>query len=131
MRREPGRGRFGRALDAFLVLVALHSFAVGFFLLLATRWGARFGGFGEVQPLFFARQAGIFHFVAGTAYLIERFRYGGVTIVLVAKATAVAFLATAALAGEGAWSIPLSAAGDGLMGLAIWWLRRRERAEGG
>jgi hypothetical protein len=105
--------------------VALHSYAVGAFLLFATEWGARFGGFGEVSPLFFARQAGIFHFVLATAYLVEWFRYRGVVILLSAKATAVVFLVAAWALGTEAWSVPLSALGDGVMGLVAFVLSRR------
>ena len=65
-----------------IVLVSAHSFAVGSFLLFATRWGTAFGGWAEVEPLFFARQAGIFHFVVATSYLIEYFRYRGVVLVV-------------------------------------------------
>lgn len=114
-----------RLLPAYVVLVALHSYAVGAFLLFATEWGARFGGFGEVSPPFFARQAGIFHFVLATAYLVEWFRYGGVVILLSAKATAVVFLLAAWALGTDAWSVPLSALADGLMGLAALVLWRR------
>jgi hypothetical protein len=114
-----------RLLSAYVVLVALHSYAVGAFLLFATEWGARFGGFGEVSPLFFARQAGIFHFVLATAYLVEWFRYRGVVILLSAKATAVVFLVAAWALGTEAWSVPLSALGDGVMGLVAFVLFRR------
>jgi hypothetical protein len=97
---------------------------VGTFLLFATEWGSRFGGFGEVSPLFFARQAGIFHFVIATAYLVERFVHGGVVILLVAKATAVVFLLATWLLGVHAWSVPLSAAADAAMGVATLVLAR-------
>ena len=110
-----------------LVLVALHSYAVGVFLLFFTEWGARFGGFGAVSPLFFARQAGIFHFVVATGYLVEHFRYRGVVLVLMAKGTAVVFLTANALLGVDAWSVPLSAASDCAMGLAIWSVHRKAR----
>ncbi|MFN7987036.1 MAG: hypothetical protein U0529_06155 [Thermoanaerobaculia bacterium] len=129
-----GVGRFAgaegakRLLSTWVVLVALHSYAVGTFLLFATAWGARFGGFGEVTPLFFARQAGIFHFVIATAYLVERFVHGGVVIMLMAKATAVVFLLAVWLLGVDAWSIPLSAAGDAVMGVATFVLARRAGA---
>ncbi|MBK8594956.1 MAG: hypothetical protein IPN83_05095 [Holophagales bacterium] len=115
-----------RHLSAWVVLVALHSFGVGTFLLFATEWGARFGGFGGVSPLFFARQAGIFHFVIATAYLVERFVHGGVVILLLAKATAVVFLLAMWALGVNAWSIPLSAAADAAMGVATVLLVRRE-----
>jgi len=117
-----------RLLSAWVVLVALHSYAVGAFLLFATEWGARFGGFGEVSPLFFARQAGIFHFVLATAYLVDWFVHGSVTILLTAKAMAVLFLLTMWALGVNAWSVPLSAAGDAAMGAATFLLARRVSA---
>ena len=122
-----GRGRESRAhlLSAWVVLVALHSYVVGAFLLFATEWGARFGGFGAISPLFFARQAGIFHFVIATAYLVERFVHGGVVVLVLAKATAVVFLVAMWAVGVEAWSIPLSAAADAAMGAVTVLLARR------
>jgi hypothetical protein len=114
-----------RLFSAWVVLVALHSYAVGAFLLFATEWGVRFGGFGDVSPLFFAKQAGVFHFVLATAYLVERFVYGGVVILLSAKATGVVFLLAMWAAGADAWSVPLSAAGDAAMGVAAFLLAGR------
>ena len=108
-----------------VVLIAIHSYAVGFFLLFFTRWGAEFGGWGEVTPLFFARQAGIFHFVVATGYLIEYFRYRGVALMLATKALAVVFLGAMWLIDGGPWSVPLSLVGDGLMGLVVFVVHRR------
>ena len=125
LERFAGEEGAKRLLSAWVVLVALHSFAVGTFLLFATEWGARFGGFGDVSPLFFAWQAGIFHFVIATAYLVERFVHGGVVVMLMAKATAVVFLVAVWLLGVDAWSVPLSAAGDATMGVATLVLARR------
>lgn len=117
-----------RLLSVWVVLVAFHSYAVGAFLLFATEWGALFGGFGEVSPLFFARQAGIFHFVLATAYLVDWFAHGSVVILLTAKAMAVLFLLAMWALGVNAWSVPLSAAGDAAMGAATFLLARRVSA---
>lgn len=115
-----------RALETALVIaIALHSYAVGFFLLFFTRWGARFGGWGEVSPLFFARQAGIFHFVVASGYLLEYFRSRGVSLLLLAKATATVFLVAMMLADGGPWPLLASALGDALMGLAVWVVHRK------
>ena len=65
------RGALKRAERVLVVLIAVHSVGVGLALLFLTEWGAWLGGFGEVRPLFFARQAGIFHFVLATGYLLE------------------------------------------------------------
>jgi len=114
-----------RAERALVVLVALHSLVVGLFLTFATDWGARFGGFGEVRPLFFPRQAGAFHFVVAMVYLVELFRYRGVLLLVLTKSAAVVFLGLTVLLVSGApWVVPLSAAGDAAMGLAVFLLRR-------
>jgi hypothetical protein len=113
-----------RAERALVVLIAVHSIVVGLFLVLAPEWGARFGGFGPVQPLFFARQAGAFHFVAATAYLLEHFRYRGVLLLVVTKSVAVVFLLVMTALDSVPWVVPLSGVADGLMGLAVVLLRR-------
>jgi hypothetical protein len=110
-----------------VVLVALHSLAVAGFLLFATEWGVRFGGWGSASPLFFPRQAGIFHVVAALGYLIEYFRYRGVTFLVTTKAIAVVFLLTMTVIDGGPWTVPLSALADGLMGLAILVVHRKAR----
>jgi hypothetical protein len=110
-------------------LVALHSVAVGIGLIFLTRWGAALGGWPEVTPLFFARQAGIFHFVVVAGYLLEYHRSGGVTFLLTTKSIAVAFLLTMTAVDGGPWLVPASAAADGLMGAVVWFLHRRTLAE--
>lgn len=114
-----------RAERALVVLVAVHSLVVGLFLTFATDWGARFGGFGEARPLFFPRQAGAFHFVVAMVYLVELFRYRGVLLLVLTKSTAVVFLGLTVLLVPGSpWVVPLSAAGDAAMGLAVAFVRR-------
>jgi hypothetical protein len=104
---------------SLVILIAAHSIVVGLFLLLVPQWGARIGGFGAVQPLFFPRQAGVFHFVAATAYLLEYFRYRGVLLLVVTKCVAVVFLLTTSAVDTVPWVVPLSGVADGLMGLAV------------
>jgi hypothetical protein len=108
-----------------VILIALHSVAVGLGLTLLPGWGARFGGFGEVQPTFFARQAGVFHFVVAFGYLYEFFRYRSIGLLLFAKSVAVVFLTLAFVLGQHAWLVPVSALGDGVMGAAAWWVHAR------
>jgi hypothetical protein len=121
-----------RAVETWLVvLIACHSVAVGFFLLFATRWGTRFGGWHDVQPLFFARQAGVFHFVVAASYLAEWFTYRGTAVLVIAKCTAVVFLLSMFYLDGGPWPLPLSALGDGAMAVAIVEVdKRRRRQEG-
>ena len=101
-----------RAERALVVLIALHSIVVGLFLVLVPAWGARLGGFGAVSPLFFARQAGAFHFVAATAYLVEYFRYRGVLLLVITKSVAVVFLLLTSVLDDVPWVVPLSGVAD-------------------
>jgi len=121
------REAWGLVEKWLVVLIAIHSYAVGVFLLFATEWGTTFGGWSDVQPLFFARQAGVFHFLIATAYLIEYFRYRGVILLVTAKLTAVVFLLAMMLVESAPWAVGLSAAGDGLMGLAVLFVHSRGR----
>jgi hypothetical protein len=120
---EPTGWDLERAEGILVVLIAAHSVAVGLFLVLAPEWGARTFGFGPVQPLFFARQAGAFHFVAAAAYLVEYFRYRGVLLLVVTKSVAVLFLLLMYAVDVVPWVVPLSGVADGLMGLAVVLLR--------
>jgi hypothetical protein len=119
-----GLERLERAL---VVLIALHSLAVGLFLTFATEWGARFGGFPSPVPLFFPRQAGAFHFVVAAIYLAEHFHYRGVLMLVMTKSIAVVFLGIVTLVCPAPWVVPLSGVGDGLMGLVVVWVRRRRQ----
>ncbi len=118
-----------------VVLVALHSAAVGAMLLGAPAWSASFGGWGRGTTLFFTRQGGVFHFIVAFAYLWEYRRLRGVTLLVAAKATAALFLLASFGLGEPAWAVPLSGVTDGLMGAAVLAVHRaglatarRERA---
>jgi hypothetical protein len=107
-----------------VVLIALHSLAVGLILTFATEWGARFAGFPSPAPLFFPRQAGVFHFVVVAVYLVEYFRYRGVLLLVMTKSIAVVFLGLTTLLVSVPWLVPLSGLGDLAMALAVVLLRR-------
>jgi hypothetical protein len=114
---------------SLVVLIALHSVAVGVGLLFLTEFGAQIGGFGTVSPLFFPRQAGAFHFVAASAYLIEYFQYRGILILLTTKSIAVVFLGVMTALGGMPWIVPFSGVADGLMGLLAFFLHRAASRE--
>ena len=116
-----------QALDAerwLVVLIAAHSLVVGLALMIAPQWAPEFGGWSRVEPLFFIRQAGIFHFVLATGYLLEHFRRRDVMLLLTAKALAVVFLLGYAVAAPVPWIVPFSGVADGLMGAAVVAVRR-------
>jgi len=123
-----------RIVGILVVLIALHSVGVGVVLVFFPAFAVRFGGWGNADPLFFPRQGGAFHFVLVAAYLIDWFRHRSVAILVTAKGIAFTFLLGAFLAGERAWSVPLSGVSDGAMGLVAWaavrWAAARETARG-
>ncbi len=103
-----------------IVLVALHSAAVGALLALFPRFALDFAGFDAATPAFFPRQAGVFHLVLAFGYLREHFRGRGISLLLFAKGTAAVFLLLTAAASDVPWAIPVSGIADGLMGVAAW-----------
>jgi len=116
-----------RSLDderIFVILVAAHSFAIGLALLAVPEWGGRFGGFGRLEPLFFARQGGAFHVVVAIGYLVEHLRHRTITLLLLAKTLAVVFLVTCTVTSPVPWVVPMSAAGDGLMAVGALLIHR-------
>ncbi len=122
---EGGRGRAGpSALRLLIVLVAAHSYLVGIFLLLFPAHAALFAGWGELRPAFFGSQAGAFHVILATGYLLEHFRYRGISLVLVGKAVAAVFLFAWTAVGDVPWAVPFSGAADAAMGIAVWGVHR-------
>lgn len=109
---------------AFVAAVVLHSAGIGLALLFFTAPGLALGGYADVRPLFFPRQAGAFHLVVAAAYAIEYLRYRGLLVMITAKAIAVLFLVGILATGTQPWVVPVSAAGDAGMGLVALWLQR-------
>jgi hypothetical protein len=111
----------------YVVLVALHSLAIGVVLLFLTEWGLAFGGFHDVRPLFFPRQAGAFHLVVAAAYLYDYLVHGRVTVMVMTKCLAVVFLCGVSALTPVPWLVPLSALGDGLMAALAVFVHRGAR----
>lgn len=120
----------GRAERWLVVLIALHTYVIGVALLAVPGWALRFGGWETVPPLFFPRQAGVFHLVLGTGYLLEYARQRGIALLLTAKALATLFLGAATLLGGAPWFVGFAGAADGLMGLAVLLTRRVVQSAG-
>lgn len=108
-----------------IVLVALHSAIVGIILLGFPSWAAEFGGWGNINDVFFIRQGGAFHIVVAIGYVMEYFRHRTVSLLLTAKTLATFFLVFSWLVDlSGAWALPLAALGDGLMAVVVLWVHR-------
>lgn len=116
-------------LERILVLlISLHSVAVGVGLLAIAVTGPLFG-FGAVTPAFFAHQGGAFHLVVGAGYWLEYRSSRTVRFLLLAKGSATVFLVGATLLTSVPWLVPLSALGDFAMGAAVALVHRRALAE--
>ena len=120
----PARGRWRRIETVMVVLVTVHTVAVGSMLLFATGWALRFGGWEEVAPRFFVHQGAAFHFVVAFGYIYEYFRTQGVSLMIAAKSFALVFLLVEAAAGPVPWAVPVSGLLDGLMALVVLLVHR-------
>ena len=113
-------------LEPVLVfLIALHSYAVGLFLLFGTGFALRIGGW-EPGGEFFVRQGGAFHVVIATVYLLAYARRDSVLAIVVAKSLAVVFLGAMTAVGE-PLLVGMSAVADGLMLVSVLIVRSRRR----
>ena len=109
-----------RRLEPWLVvLIALHTYGIGVALLALPEWSLRVGGGEAIPPLFFPRQAGVFHLVLGTGYLAEYLRLRSVWLLLMAKACGAVFLLAATLLATVPWFVTFAGVVDGLMGLTV------------
>jgi len=114
------REEFLRKAEWWLVvLIALHTYGIGVALLALPEWSLRVGGWETIPPLFFPRQAGVFHLVLGTGYLAEYVRLRSVWLLLMAKACGAVFLLAATLLAAVPWFVTFAGVVDGLMGLAV------------
>jgi hypothetical protein len=111
-----------------VLLIALHTYGIGIALLAFPEWALRFGGWQTIPPLFFPRQAGVFHLVLGTGYLFEYLRLRSVSLLLAAKACGAIFLLAATMLASLPWFVTFAGVVDGLMGLAVLVLRRETSA---
>jgi hypothetical protein len=107
-----------------IYLISIHSFIVGLMLLFTAEWAIRFAGWAGADPIFFIWQAGAFHFVLATGYLVEYARSKTITLLLVAKSIAFVFLLGGSLFAETPWSVWFSGFADGAMALTAFLVHR-------
>jgi len=107
-----------------IFLISLHSIIVGLMLLFAADWAIRFAGWAGADPIFFIWQAGAFHFVLATGYLLEYSRSQTISLLLVAKTIAFVFLLGGSLLVETPWSVWFSGFADGAMALTAFLVHR-------
>ena len=107
-----------------IILISLHSIIVGIMLMFFTEWAVRFAGWAGADPVFFIWQAGAFHFVLATGYLVEHSRSRTISLLLIAKTTAFVFLIGGSLLIETPWSVWFSGFADGAMALVAFLVHR-------
>jgi hypothetical protein len=108
-----------------IILVALHTLIIGLVFLTVPDWAVNFGGWPQnIRPIFFGYQVGIFHVVLVCGYLIEYFRYRGISLIITAKSIALVFLLITPLFHEVPWAVPVSGVVDGAMALVVWQVHR-------
>jgi hypothetical protein len=107
-----------------ILLIALHSIVVGIMLMFFAEWAVGFAGWAGAEPIFFIWQAGAFHFVLATGYLVEYFRHRTITLLLIAKSIAFVFLLGGSLLAETPWSVWFSGLADGAMALVAFLVHR-------
>jgi hypothetical protein len=107
-----------------IYLISLHSFIVGIMLMFAAEWAVQFAGWQGADPIFFIWQAGAFHFVLATGYIVEYRRSRTITLLLIAKSTAFVFLLGGSLLHETPWSVWFSGFADGAMALTAYLVHR-------
>jgi hypothetical protein len=108
-----------------IILIALHSFGIGIGLIWSPAWAFQMAGWGHVEPIFFPHQAGVFHLVVATGYLVEYFKYRGVLLLLIAKGIATVFLLGSVALGETSWVVLVSGILDALMGIVVYLIHRQ------
>ena len=109
---------------ALIILIALHSIIVGVMLLFFAEWAIKFAGWSGADPIFFIWQAGAFHFVLVTGYLVEYFRWRSISLLLIAKTTAFIFLIGGSVLTDTPWSVWYSGLADGAMALVAYLVHR-------
>jgi len=107
-----------------IILISLHSVVVGIMLMFFSEWAVGFAGWAGADPVFFIWQAGAFHFVLATGYLVEYFRWRSVSLLLIAKTTAFVFLLGGSLLTDTPWSVLFSGFADGAMALVAFLVHR-------
>ena len=107
-----------------IFLISLHSIIVGLMLLFAADWAVRFAGWAGADPIFFIWQAGAFHFVLATGYVLEYSRSQTISLLLVAKTFAFVFLLGGSLLTQTPWSVWFSGFADGAMALTAFLVHR-------
>lgn len=129
-----------KRLSFFLLMVAVHSFAVGTLLIIQPAALIKLMGFRDIHEPFFPCQGGVFHVIMAIAYVYGAMdiRKNKILIVyaIIVKMAAAGFLLSYYFFMDRLGVVLLSGVVDFLMGAAIWgllgydsWFSNRADAE--
>lgn len=111
-----------------LWLMAIHSFFFALGLIFLPTKFLPFFGFLGYSGRFFQMQSGVFHIVMSVAYLLGAYQMdrspGLIIFSIYAKTIATVFLVCVFIFSETSWMILLSAFGDGMMALLLFFFYR-------
>ncbi|MBI2833401.1 MAG: hypothetical protein HYX76_03120 [Acidobacteria bacterium] len=96
-------------------LIGIHSCVLGLLMLLIPGVMLRAAGFPEPMPIFFPSQTGIFLLILGVCYLLALSQATLISVIVIAKACAVAFLFVHAAFLSAPPVIWAAGAGDAMM----------------
>ncbi|OGS01380.1 MAG: hypothetical protein A3G41_06110 [Elusimicrobia bacterium RIFCSPLOWO2_12_FULL_59_9] len=108
-----------RLVRWLILLIGLHSCALGVFVLAAPRLMLGWLGFEQPADVFFPSQGGVFLLILGLCYLLALSEPALVKIILISKSMAVVFLVIHAAFLSAPAVIWAAAAGDGGMLIAL------------
>lgn len=119
---------YNKYLSGFLVLIGIHSLAVGIGLLIIPLSLLNDFGFDNYTESFFQAQGGVFHIAMSIAYFMAGLNSKKsnrlITFIIIVKLIAFIFLISYFLFVSDILLILFSAIGDGLMGLILLLLFR-------
>ncbi|MBL7110572.1 MAG: hypothetical protein ISS19_01345 [Bacteroidales bacterium] len=110
-------------LSVLLYLIALHSFIVGFVLVIIPIDTLSFFGYYHYQEPFFKVQGGVFHLVMALVYFLAAWDLSRnrilIYLTIISKFIATAFLFSYYLFIDRIWMVAASGAGDLIMGILV------------
>lgn len=112
-------GKGDALMRGLILLIGIHSCALGLLMLFAPRFMLQLFGFPEPVPTFFPSQSGVFLLILGVCYLLALTDPALVKVILISKLFAVVFLFVHSVFLVAPPSVWAAAVGDAAMLAAL------------